>query len=73
MLSNCVPLSLTRKDTIHVKHLYDTWQKDKNTGHFSADSKRFMVVHNIGRGQELEDMLFDYPITGHYRYYGAVP
>jgi uncharacterized protein len=37
----------------------------------STDGKRFMIVHNIGRGQELEDMLFDYPITGHYRYYGA--
>jgi hypothetical protein len=36
----------------------------------STDGKRFMIVHNIGRGQELEDMLFDYPITGHYRYYG---
>jgi uncharacterized protein len=37
----------------------------------STDGKRFMIVHNIGRGQELEDMLFDYPITGHYRYYGS--
>jgi uncharacterized protein YijF (DUF1287 family) len=27
-------------------------------------------VHNIGRGPQLEDMLFSYPITGHYRYYG---
>lgn len=26
------------------------------------------VVHNIGRGPEIEDMLFRYPITGHYRY-----
>jgi uncharacterized protein len=37
----------------------------------SPDGKRFMIVHNIGRGQELEDMLFNYPITGHYRYYGS--
>lgn len=28
-----------------------------------------MIVHNIGRGPELEDMLFDYKITGHYWYY----
>ena len=28
------------------------------------------VVHNIGRGPELEDVLFDFPITGHYRYVG---
>ena len=27
-----------------------------------------MVVHNIGRGPEVEDVLFAYPITGHYRY-----
>ncbi len=26
------------------------------------------VVHNIGAGPQLEDMLFDYRITGHYRY-----
>jgi uncharacterized protein YijF (DUF1287 family) len=29
---------------------------------------RLMVVHNIGYGQVLEDALFSYPITGHYRY-----
>ncbi len=27
-----------------------------------------LVVHNIGAGPKLEDMLFDYKITGHYRY-----
>ncbi len=27
-----------------------------------------LVVHNIGRGPEVEDILFQYPITGHYRY-----
>lgn len=26
------------------------------------------IVHNIGWGPRLEDMLFDYEITGHYRY-----
>lgn len=29
-----------------------------------------LVVHNIGRGPEVEDVLFAYPITGHYRYTG---
>jgi len=28
-----------------------------------------MIVHNIGAGPKLEDMLFRYPITGHYRYF----
>ena len=35
-----------------------------------SDSGRPMIVHNIGRGPELEDMLFDFEVTGHYRYLG---
>lgn len=35
----------------------------------SEDGKRYQVVHNIGRGPKLEDMLFEFPITGHYRYF----
>ena len=31
---------------------------------------RYMVVHNIGQGPKMEDVLFDWKITGHYRYYG---
>ena len=31
-------------------------------------STRWKIVHNIGRGQELEDMLFDFTIIGHYRF-----
>jgi len=34
----------------------------------SGDNKRFLVVHNIGRGQQIEDCLFSYKITGHYTY-----
>lgn len=40
------------------------------TGRRSADGARPLVVHNIGRGPELEDMLFAFEITGHYRYPG---
>ena len=29
---------------------------------------RYLIVHNIGAGQVLEDCLFDYKIIGHYRY-----
>lgn len=36
----------------------------------SGDGKRFLIVHNISAGPELEDVLFSYKITGHYRYYG---
>jgi len=34
----------------------------------SADGKRHKIVHNVGAGQVLDDCLFSYPITGHYRY-----
>jgi uncharacterized protein YijF (DUF1287 family) len=34
----------------------------------SSDQKRYMVVHNIGRGQEISDCLFSFRITGHYAY-----
>lgn len=33
-----------------------------------APSGRPMVVHNIGAGPKLEDVLFDWPITGRFRY-----
>ena len=34
----------------------------------SSDGKRYMMVHNIGGGQVLEDCLFDFKIIGHYYY-----
>lgn len=34
----------------------------------SKDKKRYLIVHNIGAGQVLEDMLFDFKIIGHYSY-----
>lgn len=34
----------------------------------SADGKRYMIVHNIGAGQVLEDCLFNFTIIGHYSY-----
>lgn len=36
---------------------------------YVGPEKRPMVVHNIGRGPECEDMLFSYKITGHYRFF----
>lgn len=36
----------------------------------SADGRRFLIVHNIGGGQVMEDVLFSYKIIGHYRYSG---
>jgi hypothetical protein len=40
------------------------------TGRRTSDGQRPMIVHNIGNGPELEDMLLRFPITGHFRYRG---
>ncbi len=32
--------------------------------------ERYRVVHNIGEGPKMEDVLFHWKITGHYRYFG---
>lgn len=52
-----------------------TWLLPGNLTHIGIiiDKKnilrnRPLVVHNIGHGTVAEDMLFDYKITGHYRY-----
>jgi hypothetical protein len=34
-------------------------------------SDRYMIVHNIGAGPKMEDVLFSWKITGHYRYFGS--
>jgi uncharacterized protein YijF (DUF1287 family) len=34
----------------------------------NEDKSRFMIVHNIGGGQILEDCLFRFKIIGHYSY-----
>lgn len=38
-----------------------------------GDSGAYMIVHNIGQGPQMEDLLFRWRITGHYRYYGPGP
>lgn len=39
----------------------------------SAEGGRHLIVHNIGQGPKREDVLFEWKITGHYRYYGPGP
>ena len=35
---------------------------------YSKDGSRPMIVHNIGAGQVVEDILFEFTIIGHYRF-----
>ena len=39
----------------------------------SPQSGRYTIVHNIGAGPKMEDVLFQWKITGHYRYWGPSP
>ncbi len=51
-----------------------TWMLPGNLPHIGIVTGRKsaagvpLIVHNIGRGPEVEDALFAYRITGHYRY-----
>ncbi len=36
----------------------------------NGDGNGWLIAHNIGNGPQLEDMLFDFKIIGHYRYNG---
>ncbi len=54
-----------------------TWDLGGNVPHIgivanrkSGSSARYMVVHNIGQGPMLEDVLFHWKVTGHFRYFG---
>ena len=36
---------------------------------WSEQSKGYLIVHNIGSGARMEDVLLNWEITGHYRYF----
>lgn len=50
-----------------------TWKRPGNLDHIGIVSDRHtaegtpLILHNIGRGAQEEDILFAYPMTGHYR------
>ena len=54
-----------------------TWDLGRGVPHIgivvdrkSPWSGRYLIVHNIGEGPKMEDVLFNWKITGHYRYFG---
>jgi uncharacterized protein YijF (DUF1287 family) len=57
-----------------------TWELNGGLTHIgiltdapSATPGRYLIMHNIGAGPRLEDVLFAWKITGHYRYTGPPP
>ncbi len=72
-----VVLPVTQNPNDYVAGDIVTWMLSENLPHIgivvdlrSEDGNKPLIVHNIGSGPVIEDMLFDYQITGHYRYYG---
>ncbi len=70
-------LEASRDATAYVPGDLVTWMLPGNLPHIgvvsdrrTSDGTRPLLVHNIGAGPQLEDMLFRFPITGHYRYRG---
>ena len=50
-----------------------TWRLTSGVPHIGLVADRLqrgrpLVIHNIGAGAQVEDVLFSYAITGHYRY-----
>lgn len=57
-----------------------TWQITPGMPHIGIvvdvatdDPDRKMIVHNIGEGPKIDDILFAFPITGHYRFNPSTP
>ncbi|PYS64549.1 MAG: DUF1287 domain-containing protein [Acidobacteria bacterium] len=44
----------------HIGMIVNVWYKP---------SQRYLIVHNIGAGTRMDDVLFAWKITGHYRYF----
>lgn len=44
----------------HIGMVSNVWYKP---------SQRYLIVHNIGAGTRMEDVMFAWKITGHYRYF----
>jgi len=66
---------ITRKPVDYKPGDIVTWKLPSGVPHIglvvnkkSVQGNGYQVVHNIGAGQVLEDCLFGYTITGHYRY-----
>jgi uncharacterized protein YijF (DUF1287 family) len=73
-------LGITKRAEDYAPGDLVTWDLGGNVPHIgivvdqkSAASGRYMMVHNIGQGVRMEDVLFNWRITGHYRYFGPKP
>jgi len=55
-----VAWDLNGKGMTHIGVVSNMWSNTEN---------RYLIYHNIGGGTELEDVIFEWKIIGHYRYF----
>ena len=55
-----VSWDLDGRGTAHIGLVSNIW---------NSSTRRYLVIHNIGGGVNAEDRLFDWNVTGHYRYF----
>ena len=69
-------LPITRDSSDYKPGDLVTWSLNGKYTHIGIvvnrtnQSGRYEILHNIGEGPKIEDVLFEWTITGHYRYYG---
>lgn len=67
-------LPVTRRGADYKPGDIVTWRLSSGVPHIGVMSDvrrgdRHLVVHNIGGGTQIEDVLFAYELTGHFRYF----
>ncbi len=55
-----VAWDLNNKGLTHIGVVSNIWNES---------TKRYLIIHNIGSGTQAEDVVFDWKIIGHYRYF----
>lgn len=55
-----VSWDLDGRGTTHIGIVSNMW---------NGRTKRYLIIHNIGGGTKAEDRLFEWSVTGHYRYF----
>lgn len=68
-------LDVTRRGADYQPGDVITWRLSSGVPHIGLVSDvrargtdRYLVVHNVGSGAQIEDVLFAYALTGHYRW-----
>ncbi|MGB8700856.1 MAG: DUF1287 domain-containing protein [Thermosynechococcaceae cyanobacterium] len=73
-------IALTQRKEDYLPGDIVTWDLGQGQQHIglvtqfkSERTGQFMIVHNIGSGTQLEDVLLNWPVIGHYRYLREQP